>query len=365
VHDRQTSLLFLSPVQASAGHLSRCLRLAPAKDFLAHVSTVYADASPGRPVEDREVGTMNLAIPSSSYSTAPCYDAGPLTHTIGALQHLQAALSPDATLADALSFMLTLQDQFGIHTSLEKNDPASCRPAPDVPAPKARGGGVMRRSVEQQRAAGRKRAQAFTREYQQEQACKRVAHPSFLAHNRRIAPDGFAAQSAHMRATNGQRLLHARHVQFLRPEELRGPHGRHLSHGQQRLAFGLYVWQTIWEFLAPQPEMPTDEEFLAHVVRIQSRLQHGLPLENALDIVYAAPGDFCDAAGSPWSPRKQRRLFREALRAARVAAEAQIVQSRQEAQAERMQQPHNVGQRRPMPAVPMFRGQARSEGGQQ
>ncbi len=205
----------------------------------------------------------------------------------------------------------------------------------------------MRRHIDQQRAAGRKRAEQFTPEYQIEAGRRRAQQDSFVEHNRTIAPDGFRAQSAYMRAPSGLRLLSNEHVQFLLPEQLCGPNGRSLTYEQQRLYFGLYVWKAIWANLAPQPQMPTDDAFLAEVGRTQAQLHCGMPLEHPLQVIYAAANDFCDEAGEPWSNRRQRRLFRDALRAGRTAAEALVQEWQQQAQAERATRPHHPGQRRP------------------
>jgi hypothetical protein len=205
----------------------------------------------------------------------------------------------------------------------------------------------VRRRIDQQRAAGRKRAEQFTPEHQIEAGRRRAQQPSFVEHNRQIAPDGYRAQSAYMRAPSGLRLLRPEHVQFLLPEQLVGPNGVPLTYEQQRVFFGLYVWKALWDRLAPQPQPPTDGEFLSYVALVQGRLHGGMPLENPLHVVYAAPNDFCDGAGDPWTARKQRRLFREALSNGRAYAEALVIQWQQQAQAERAARPHKPGQRRP------------------
>lgn len=201
--------------------------------------------------------------------------------------------------------------------------------------------------IERLRAGGRKRAEQFTEEYQREMGLRRAQQHSFLEHNRRIAPDGFSAQSAYMRGPSGLRLLTPSHVQFLLPEQLRGPGGKLLTYEQQRIFFGLYVWRAIWEDLTPQPERPTDQEFLTYAAKIQNGLHHGLDLEKPLHVIYAAPNDFCDETGEPWAPRKQRRLFRQALADARAYAEALAREWREQAWAERADQPRKRGQRRP------------------
>lgn len=206
---------------------------------------------------------------------------------------------------------------------------------------------MIKRRIDQQRAAGRKRAEQFTPEYQIEAGRRRARQDSFLEHNRQIAPDGFRAQSAYMRAPSGLRLLSPEYVQFLLPEQLCGPNGTPLSYEQQRVFFGLYVWKAIWANLAPQPRVPTDEEFLAFVGRVQAQLHCGMTLEHPLHVIYAAANDFCDEMGAPWSSRKQRRLFREALRAGRVSAEALVLEWQQQGFAERAARPRQAGQRRP------------------
>jgi uncharacterized membrane protein len=203
------------------------------------------------------------------------------------------------------------------------------------------------RRTDKQRAAGRKRAEQFTPEYQIEAGRRRAQQESFVEHNRQIAPDGFRAQSAYMRAPSGLRLLSPEHVQFLLPEQLYGPNGVPLTYEQQRIFFGLYVWKATWINLAPQPQMPSDEGFLAEVGRVQAQLHCGMPLEHPLQVIYAAANDFCDEAGEPWTPRKQRRLFRQALRKGRDSAEALVLEWQQQAQAERASRPHQPGQRRP------------------
>ena len=207
------------------------------------------------------------------------------------------------------------------------------------------------RSIEQQREAGRKRALAFTSEYQSEMGRRRAQQKSFVEHNRRISPDGFSAQSAYMRGPSGLRLLEPSHIQFLNPFQLRGPGGALLSVDQQRLFFGLYVWRSLWHGL-PQPALPTDEEFLAKSMTVRDRLHYGLPLENPLDVVYVAACDFCDVSGHAWSWKRQRRMFRQALAAGRQFAEKLVADQHQWALADRMKQPRLAGQRRPMSVEP-------------
>jgi hypothetical protein len=212
----------------------------------------------------------------------------------------------------------------------------------------------QRPGISQLRAAGRKRAEQFTPEYQREMGLRRAQQHSFLEHNRQIAPDGFRAQSAYMRGQSGLRLLRPEHVQFLLPQQLVGPGGAELSYPQQRIFFGLYVWKAIWEDLAPRPEPPTDEEFLLSVDYVQTRLHAGLCLENPLDVIYAAADDFCDEAGEPWSDRKQRRLFRQALADGQAYAEEQVRLWHEQYQIEREARLRRPGLRRPQANMPIF-----------
>jgi hypothetical protein len=164
-----------------------------------------------------------------------------------------------------------------------------------------------------------------------------------------------------MRGPSGLRLLNPEHVQFLLPQQLVGPGGAELSYPQQRIFFGLYVWRAIWEDLAPHPEPPTDQEFLLSVAHVQDRLHAGLPLENPLDVVYAAADDFCDEAGEPWSDRKQRRLFRQALADGQAEAEEMVRQWHKEYQAEREARLRRPGLRRPQGTPPIFGHRAPAE----
>lgn len=205
----------------------------------------------------------------------------------------------------------------------------------------------MKKRIDQLREAGRKRAQQFTPEHQIEAGRRRAQQQSFLEHNRTIAPDGYRAQSAYLRGPSGLRLLRPEHIQFLLPEQLVGPNGTPLTYEQQRVFFGLYCWKALWDGLAPQPQMPTDAQFLAYVACVQQRLHYGMDLENPLHIVYAAPNDWCDDMGEPWSPRKQRRLFRAAFAAGRQYAEALVIEWQQQALEERRSRPRKPGQRRP------------------
>lgn len=148
----------------------------------------------------------------------------------------------------------------------------------------------------------------------------RAQQPEFQAHNKAIAPDGFAAQSAHMRGPDGLRLLHAEHIQFLRPEELRGKGGQPLTPQMQRVYFGVYVWKSVWGHFPEPPRPPTDEEYLTEVARVQAIVGTGRMFEDPLDGVYLAPNDFCSRHGKPYSKRTQRRMFRAALAAACEAA---------------------------------------------
>jgi len=168
----------------------------------------------------------------------------------------------------------------------------------------------------------------------------RATQASFLTHNQQIAPDGFAAMSAYMRAPAGLRLLDPAHIQFLRPEQIAGKQGRPLSPPEKRLQFGVYVWRMVWEHVPSPPPPPTDEEYLYEMQRIQALIGQGQPLSDPLDGVYAAPNDFRDSGGNPFSWKKQRKLFREALKAACAAA------------VWRNETPRKVGQRRPLYETP-------------
>lgn len=205
-------------------------------------------------------------------------------------------------------------------------------------------------SVEQLRAAGRKRAEDFTSESQSELGRRRAQQASFLEHNQAIASDGFSAWSAYMRGPAGLPLLQPGHIQFLQPQQLRGPCGVQLSYERQRILFGLYVWRAVWDGVAPRPNLPTDESFLIEMDRVQARLQCGFALENPLDVVYAAPDDFCDGTGEPWPFRKQRKLFREAIAAGELAAREHAAR----AIAEYVTAEWRLGQRRPQQRPPIF-----------
>jgi len=175
-------------------------------------------------------------------------------------------------------------------------------------------------SVEHQRLAGRKRARAFTKQ-ERSLGGKRTAtqHRNAL-HCQVIAPEGFLAWSVQtMRGKTGLRLLKAEQIHFLRLEDMAGKDGARLCDRERRLQFGLYVWVATFDGLV-WPTLPDDGEFLAEVARVQSVVGRGLSLPCPLDALYCAPNDFCDPAGVPWSKRKQRKLFRDALRTARTEA---------------------------------------------
>lgn len=157
-------------------------------------------------------------------------------------------------------------------------------------------------------------------QHHQQLGVLRAQQETFLDHNREIAPDGFAAQSAYMRAFIGLRLLSPEHIQFLRPEDLRGEGGQPLTSETQRLYYGVYVWKSIWGHFPEPPRPPTDSEYLASVVRVQAVVGVGRTLEDPLDGVYLAPNDFCSRRGKPYSHRTQRRMFRSALQAACTTA---------------------------------------------
>ncbi len=201
------------------------------------------------------------------------------------------------------------------------------------------------------RIGGQHRAEQFDRTHQRNAANQRVRQETFLPHNQTIAQDGYAAISAYMRAPAGLRLLHPEHIQFLRPEQLGGKDGAPLSPREQRLRFGLYVWRMVWDNLPFAPPMPTDEEYLLQVNRVQALVGRGLPLEAPLDAVFLAPGDLCDGAGVPYAARKQRRLFRAALRTACEAAQHWHEDVLRALKADQQQPPRKLGQRRPMQAL--------------
>ncbi|GAC1405677.1 MAG: hypothetical protein NVSMB49_25060 [Ktedonobacteraceae bacterium] len=92
----------------------------------------------------------------------------------------------------------------------------------------------------------------------------------------------------------------------------------------------------IWEHIPDHPPPPSDEVYLEEVRRVQAVVGQGQSLENGLDGVYVAPNDFCDTTGTPLSWKKQRKLFRAALRA---ACDAALL---------RNASPRKRGQRRPM-----------------
>jgi hypothetical protein len=149
----------------------------------------------------------------------------------------------------------------------------------------------------------------------------RAAQESHLTHNQTYASDGYWAWSTYtMRGSTGLKLVMPWQIHFLRPERLVGPDGLRLSAREQRLLFGVYVWKATWEG-SPWPPPPTDEEFLAEVARVQSIVGRGLPLAHPLDALYVAPNDYCDEQGEAWGKTRQRKLFRDALRAARAYAE--------------------------------------------
>jgi len=124
-----------------------------------------------------------------------------------------------------------------------------------------------------------------------------------------------------MRGSTGLKLAMPSQIHFLRPEQLSGPYGAPLTGREQRLLFGLYVWKATFEGL-PWPPLPTDDEFLTEVARVQSIVGRGLPLGNPLDALYVAPNDYCDERGEPWGKTRQRKMFRDALRDARAYAES-------------------------------------------
>jgi len=180
----------------------------------------------------------------------------------------------------------------------------------------------------------------FTPEHQQRAGKGRATQASFLTHNKQIAPDGFAAVSAYMRAPAGLRLLDPAHIQFLRPEQIVGKGGAPLSLENRRLLFGCYVWRMVWEHIPNHPPPPTNEMYLREMNRVQALIGRGQPLEDPLDGVYVAPNDFCNADGLPLSGKKQRKLYRAVLNDACSAA------------LHRNATPRTPGKRRPMQDIP-------------
>lgn len=177
------------------------------------------------------------------------------------------------------------------------------------------------------RKGGRKRIQTMSREDARAGGLSRARQGTFQTHNEDVAPEGFWAQSAYLRAA-GARLLDASQIQFLRPEDLRaGPGEPPFTPTKQRLVFGFFVWQFVWQQARHiEPPLPTDEEYLAKACQVQERLGQGLDLENLLDALWCAPNDFKDESGIPWSARRQRKLFRSALQQARQAVLAMASQ---------------------------------------
>jgi hypothetical protein len=173
------------------------------------------------------------------------------------------------------------------------------------------------------RKGGRKRIQTMSKEDARAGGLSRARQGDFQKHNEEVAPEGFWAQSAYLRAA-GARLLDASQIQFLRPEDLRaGPGEPPFTPTKQRLVFGFFVWKFVWQQARHiEPLLPTDEEYLTKACQVKARLGQGLELENVLDALWCAPNDFKDETGNPWSPRRQRKLFRSALQLARQEVRA-------------------------------------------
>lgn len=171
-----------------------------------------------------------------------------------------------------------------------------------------------------QQAAGRKRAEQFTKEFQSEAGRKgaavRTEQADFYGHLCAIAPDGPAQQRAAMRAPKGSRLLKPEDVHFLRLEDIKGDLGAGLPEEKRRMLLGRYVRAYIYEGLF-EPPRPTQEEFRALVERATARVGQGKPLLNPLHAIGVAANDFCNAVGRPYGWRNQRARFRQALREAR------------------------------------------------
>jgi hypothetical protein len=101
------------------------------------------------------------------------------------------------------------------------------------------------------------------------------------------------------------------------------------------------------------PARPTADEFLFYKDRVKAIVGRGEALCDPLDVLFIAPDDFCNCQGVPLHWKKQRKAFRQALLAARSAAEAWSVQvARQQYEHEG----RKVGQRLPMapPPQPSF-----------
>jgi len=77
-------------------------------------------------------------------------------------------------------------------------------------------------------------------DHQRQAGRARAAQPSFREHNQRIAPDGWRSFSAHWRAMQGLPLLDPTHIQFLTPEDFRGPLGQPLPPDEQRRRYRAY-----------------------------------------------------------------------------------------------------------------------------
>lgn len=120
-----------------------------------------------------------------------------------------------------------------------------------------------------------------------------------------------------MRGPHGLRLLDPAHIVFLRPEDLGGKEGQPLTTREQRLQYGVYLWQAVYQHAPNPPPLPTDEEFLREASRVQQQVARGLPLDHPMDVVYVTPNSFCNAQGEAFAPRKQRKLLRTALQVAK------------------------------------------------
>lgn len=202
-------------------------------------------------------------------------------------------------------------------------------------------------------------------EHQRRAGKQRALSRSFLAHNQRIAPDGFRAQSAYMRAPVGSRLLKAEDRQFLFLADLRTSRdlGRVLTEQEQRLLYGRYAWDAVWEGLNA-PAKPEAHEFLQRAQETSTRTRAGLPLEQPLDVLFIAADDFFGKEGKPLRKDQQRACFRAALRAGRAAAQAWSAQVAQERAQAAQTQPRQVGRRvamQPQPAPAFVRSQRPSD----
>ena len=198
------------------------------------------------------------------------------------------------------------------------------------------------------------RGSHFDHDHQSNAAKVWTSDPKFQDHNEEIAPDGPAAVSAYMRSAKGSALLDPWHIEFLFLRHMRrGVEGKVLAETDQRLLYGWYVWQAIWNGLNAPPR-PTADEFLAQKDRVKAIVGAGQPLSNPLDVVYIAADDFANQHDIPLSWKKQRKAFRSAMEEGRKAARVwsdELARQR----ANELTQPRKLGQRMPLaPTTPVF-----------